>query len=129
MAQLSLIERLALRQYEAFCSHWYCHYCEAPLMRPGEEFEGDYPKWRWQEHDGRRFYIGRTPATIDHVIPRTKGGTNDISNLVLCCKQCNSIKGNRPLWAFEALTKEWMWRNRHFMIWVHQEWANYYYLA
>ena len=28
-------------------------------------------------------------ATIEHVIPQSKGGTNDIDNLVVCCKYAN----------------------------------------
>lgn len=31
-------------------------------------------------------------ATIDHVIPLSKGGTNDEENLVTCCSRCNSKK-------------------------------------
>ena len=33
--------------------------------------------------------------TIDHVIPRSRGGKTDFENCVACCKQCNSKKGNR----------------------------------
>ena len=33
--------------------------------------------------------------TIDHVIPVTQGGLNDISNIVLCCRRCNSSKNNK----------------------------------
>ena len=33
--------------------------------------------------------------TIDHVIPRSRGGKNTWSNLVTCCKKCNQKKGNR----------------------------------
>jgi hypothetical protein len=28
-------------------------------------------------------------ATIDHVIPQSKGGTNNLDNLVICCKYAN----------------------------------------
>ena len=34
-------------------------------------------------------------ATVDHVIPRSKGGRNTWDNLVLCCGPCNIKKGNR----------------------------------
>ncbi len=33
--------------------------------------------------------------TIDHVIPRDRGGKTDWDNLVACCTRCNSKKGNR----------------------------------
>ncbi|SRR5579883_575181 len=34
------------------------------------------------------------PFEIDHVIPRSRGGSNRISNLVLSCHDCNAAKGN-----------------------------------
>ena len=35
--------------------------------------------------------------TVDHVIARSKGGTNHRDNLQLLCGHCNSLKGNRPM--------------------------------
>jgi len=34
-------------------------------------------------------------STVDHVIPRSKGGRSTWDNLVLCCAPCNTRKGNR----------------------------------
>lgn len=33
--------------------------------------------------------------TLDHVIPRSKGGSSNWDNLVACCKRCNNRKGNK----------------------------------
>lgn len=36
-------------------------------------------------------------ATLDHVIPKSRGGKTIRENLVLCCKNCNEIKRDLPL--------------------------------
>lgn len=36
-------------------------------------------------------------ATIDHVVPKSKGGTNTWENVVLACAKCNQRKGNKLL--------------------------------
>ena len=33
--------------------------------------------------------------TIDHIIPRSRGGKNTWKNLVTCCSRCNVTKGNK----------------------------------
>jgi 5-methylcytosine-specific restriction endonuclease McrA len=36
-------------------------------------------------------------ATIDHIIPRCRGGNHTWTNLVAACKDCNLFKGNKTL--------------------------------
>jgi len=44
-------------------------------------------------------YCGRQPdrseLTLDHVLPRCRGGKTSWNNLVTACKRCNGRKGNR----------------------------------
>jgi 5-methylcytosine-specific restriction endonuclease McrA len=44
-------------------------------------------------------FCGRTLAaselTLDHVVPRSRGGRSSWENLVACCYQCNNTKGDR----------------------------------
>jgi|TARA_B100000073_G_C23426250_1_gene449298 hypothetical protein len=43
-------------------------------------------------------YCGATRRlTIDHVIPKSKGGTDDWENLVVACSSCNIKKGDKML--------------------------------
>ncbi len=42
-------------------------------------------------------HIGTTQGTIDHVIPRTKGGQHNWTNVVAACKQCNNRKDDLML--------------------------------
>jgi 5-methylcytosine-specific restriction endonuclease McrA len=38
-------------------------------------------------------YCGKmTKLTVDHFVPVSKGGNNDINNLIPCCPPCNSSK-------------------------------------
>jgi 5-methylcytosine-specific restriction endonuclease McrA len=46
--------------------------------------------------DGNRCaYCGNAASTIDHVIPRSRGGADTWENLVACCLRCNNLKSDR----------------------------------
>lgn len=49
--------------------------------------------------EGTCQYCGRQPAwgklTVDHVMPRSRGGGSSWDNVVTACGPCNSIKGDR----------------------------------
>jgi hypothetical protein len=43
-------------------------------------------------------YCGsKNDLTLDHVIPRCKGGTDSWTNLATCCMKCNVKKGSKSL--------------------------------
>lgn len=39
--------------------------------------------------------LSHKEATLDHVIPRSQGGSTSWDNLVCCCASCNKKKGNQ----------------------------------
>ena len=49
-------------------------------------------------------YCGATPVPlqIDHIHPKSQGGSDRISNLTLACRECNQAKGHQPVDAFLA---------------------------
>jgi 5-methylcytosine-specific restriction endonuclease McrA len=40
-------------------------------------------------------YCGRRASTIDHVLPRSRGGDTSWTNTVACCLPCNQRKASR----------------------------------
>ncbi len=42
-------------------------------------------------------YCGRSdlPLTVDHMLPRSRGGEDTWENLITACPRCNAIKGSR----------------------------------
>jgi len=50
-------------------------------------------------------YCGRddAPMTIDHKMPLSRGGSNDISNIVPACQPCNSKKAKRTAEEYLAI--------------------------
>jgi 5-methylcytosine-specific restriction endonuclease McrA len=47
-------------------------------------------------------YCGATDTQleIEHIVPKSKGGSNRVSNLTLSCRKCNQKKANRPIEQF-----------------------------
>lgn len=40
------------------------------------------------------------PLEVEHIVPKSKGGSNRVSNLTLSCNECNQDKGNQPIEVF-----------------------------
>ncbi len=65
---------------------------------------GERPNYRTEKHIlfgrqdgicvGCQERLSFKNLTLDHIIPRSKRGTNDIENLQLLCGFCNNLKGN-----------------------------------
>lgn len=36
--------------------------------------------------------------TLDHIIPRSKGGSDKVTNVLCACKECNNLKGHQ-MWS------------------------------
>ena len=50
---------------------------------------------KWCEYCWRE--ITRANRTVDHVVPKSRGGTNDKKNILVACKECNQEKGVRDV--------------------------------
>ena len=49
--------------------------------------------------------------TFDHLIPKSRGGTNDLSNLIGCCQRCNRLKaeGDLDFLRVRMMFKKYKW--------------------
>lgn len=67
--------------------HGVYHACGVELdYRTRTEFERDEPdKIGWDRPNA---------AEVDHIIPFTRGGTDDLDNLTVLCRRQNAEKGN-----------------------------------
>lgn len=46
--------------------------------------------------------------TLDHLRPRSRGGSHEASNLVTACGRCNSSRGSRPWRTFAAAVASYL---------------------
>lgn len=67
--------------------------------------QGELAGWQVRSYvfhrDGRKCaYCGTAKAAryeLDHIVPRSRGGANSVSNLVVACQDCNIAKGNMSI--------------------------------
>lgn len=59
-------------------------------------------------------YCGKASDTIDHIIPKSKGGKDIPENIVDSCKSCNSSKSNKLLHEFLNDSKDNKYQNIRF---------------
>lgn len=70
-------ERVKLRNQMADEQGWRCCYCDVGMVAHGPADIETNP----------------TLVTIEHVMPKSLGGTNDPSNLKAACLECNYVRG------------------------------------
>lgn len=80
-------------------------------------------------------YCGTTEGlTIDHVIPKSRGGSDTWENLVTACNSCNHKKGNRTPKEAEMPLPRKPFRPSHITFLqtsignVHEQWKPYLYM-
>jgi 5-methylcytosine-specific restriction endonuclease McrA len=56
---------------------------------------------------GQCRYCGKTAQTADHIVPRKRGGSDDLENLVACCRACNTVVLGRVFATFNE-KKNWI---------------------
>jgi len=68
----------------------------------GELFGFEVKEYLLQKWNRRCAYCGveNVPFEIEHILARSKGGSNRVNNLCLSCHSCNQAKGNKPVEEF-----------------------------
>src|SRR4028119_230800 len=68
----------------------------------GELFGFELKEYLLQKWSRKCAYCGveNVPFEIEHIVAKSKGGSNRVSNLCLSCHSCNHAKGNKPIEEF-----------------------------
>jgi hypothetical protein len=77
----------------------------------------------WWKSDGHCWYCGCemlpfTDFSIDHVVPRARGGRDTWDNLVPCCRFCNSSKGSKTLEEFRDFHTDFRFTERQMFMFL-----------
>lgn len=62
------------------------------------ERDGGMCQWCWRP-------VHQSVASLDHIIPKSHGGTNAMDNLQIMHKKCNQEKADRPMPQYEVLVR------------------------
>lgn len=93
-----------LKEYD----NWIVRSPSTQMSVPSVVMATDYVRWNRQvKYSRSNIFLrdnytcqlcGNKPGefnlSLDHVVPRSKGGKTSWTNIVTACKSCNSIKGN-----------------------------------
>lgn len=74
--------------------------------------------WRccWCGRHVSIFQGRRDSATIEHVLPKSQGGTDDWENLAMSCARCNSNRGSKDAETFVPPAKNKKKRKRFYKV-------------
>ena len=80
---------------------------ENPEISGAEYQQGELAGYEVREYllekwERRCAYCGKQniPLEIEHIVPKSGGGSDRVSNLTLACNACNTKKGNKPVREF-----------------------------
>jgi len=59
----------------------------------------------WCGHDCNDIAGHKRQATVEHVTPKSEGGTNDPDNLAMACASCNNKRGSMEIETFSRKVK------------------------
>lgn len=78
--------------------HWHCRWCNTRTLdkRANKRMNLVFPRMYGNGPKNIEFHglIMCTQASLDHVVPHSLGGTNEIDNLVTACWPCQFARGN-----------------------------------
>lgn len=66
---------------------------------------GRRDQWKRLLRNDRCSYCGGAGGTVDHIIPRCRGGEDAVMNIAGACNGCNSRKGSRDLMTYLRLRR------------------------
>lgn len=78
---------------------WFYNWKDRERKR-GEVYDDETLEWIKNLDSPPCTYCPATAETMDHIVPRTSGGTNDRDNLTPSCHRCNRRKSSMPVQEF-----------------------------